>query len=131
MDSGVLSLRIELGTDADLDDEQCDRMTRQLRAELSELDLEFVTPAPAGAPPGAKGDPVTIGAIVVAIGAAGGALPELIATLRSWLERRSGRNRISVTIDGDTLELESATAAQREELVLAYVRRHAQQPGVG
>ncbi len=132
MDARVVSLRVELGADPDSDDEERDRMTRQLRAELADLDVESVTLAPGGPTPhGAKGDPVTIGAIVVALGAAGGMLPELIATLRSWLERRSGRNRISVTIDGDTLELENATVGQREDLVRAYVRRHGQQPGVG
>jgi hypothetical protein len=132
MDGRVLNLRIELEADAELDDEQRERMARQLRAEVVELDVESVTTAPTGPPPpGAKGDPVTIGALVVALGAAGGALPELIATLRSWLERRAGRNRISVTIDGDTLELENTTEAQRQDLVRAYVQRHAQQPGVG
>ena len=48
----------------------------------------------------------------------------LIETLRDWLGRHSGRHRISVTIDGDTIELERATAGQQRELVDAYVRRH-------
>jgi uncharacterized caspase-like protein len=41
----------------------------------------------------------------------------LVGTLRDWLDRQSGRHRISVTIDGDTIELDRASAAQRQELL--------------
>jgi hypothetical protein len=44
---------------------------------------------------------------------------------RDWLGRQSARHRISLTIDGDTIELESASAAERRDLVDAYIRRHA------
>ncbi len=124
--SDVVSVQLVLTPDPELDSEAGERLTRQLRAELAELDIESVCLAADGAAPdGAKGtDPVTLGAIIVALGASGGVFTALIETLRDWLGRHSRRHRISVTIDGDTLELERATAGQQRELVDAYLRRH-------
>ena len=75
--------------------------------------------------PAAKAaDPVTLGAIVVALSASGGVLPSLIATVQDWLSRSSKAHKITVTIDDDTIELDKATAGQQQALVDAYVRRH-------
>lgn len=123
---GVMSLELVLHADPELDPERGEHLVRGLRGELSRLDVESVAPVTAGPPPeGAKGpDPVTIGALIVALSASGGALTTLIGTLRDWLGRQSRRHRISVTIDGDTIELDGATAAQQRELLDAYIRRH-------
>jgi hypothetical protein len=122
---GVVSVLLVVGPDPEWDPEAGERLMRQLRAEIVELDVESVRPAPAGAAPaGAKGDPFTLGAVVVALSASGGVFPALIETLRGWLDRQSARHRISLTIDGDTIELEQASAAERRDLVDAYIRRH-------
>jgi Effector Associated Constant Component 1 len=123
---GVLSLRLVLEPDPESDPEVRERLIRQLRAELSELDVESADLAAGGpAPDNAKAaDPVSLGAIVVALSASGGVFTSVVETLRDWLGRHSGRHRIAVTIDGDTIELEQATAAQQDELVRAYVHRH-------
>ncbi|MGH3931105.1 MAG: effector-associated constant component EACC1, partial [Pseudonocardiaceae bacterium] len=122
----VVNLLLVLEPDPELDPEAGERLTRQLRGELAELDIESIGPAADGtAPDGAKGiDPVTLGAVIVALSASGGIFTTVIETLRDWLGRHSRRHRISVTIDGDTIELERATAGQQRELVDAYVRRH-------
>jgi hypothetical protein len=124
--SSVMRLRVVVDPDSELDSDVVERLARVLRAELVELDVESIVPATGGtAPDGAKGaDAVTLGAFVVALSASGGVFTALIETLRDWLGRQSGRLRISVTIDGDTIELERASVAQRQELVDAYVRRH-------
>ncbi|WP_328444085.1 MULTISPECIES: effector-associated constant component EACC1 [unclassified Amycolatopsis] len=116
-------LRLEAGDDADA--EELDRLARRLRAELGELDLDVLA-VPAGEPPeGAKAaDPVTIGTLVVAFSAAGGVFPGLVDTLRDWLGRQAGKHKITVTVDGDTVELERATVAERQQLIDAFVRRH-------
>jgi hypothetical protein len=110
----------ELGPDAG------ERLTRRLRAELAELDVESVALAvDEAAPAGAKGaDAVTVGALVVALSASGGVFAALIETIRDWLGRQSARHRICVTIDGDTIEMERASAGQQQALVNAYVQRH-------
>ncbi|MBP2056371.1 hypothetical protein J2Z21_009389 [Streptomyces griseochromogenes] len=121
-----MQLLLSIAFDPELDPEPAERLTRQLRAEIAELDIESVGPAHAeAAPDGAKGtDAVTLGAVVVALSASSGVFTTLIETLRDWLSRHSARHRISLTIDGDTIELERASAAERQELIDAYVRRH-------
>ena len=125
MGAADLSVTVVVLAD-DVDPENGDRLVRRLRAELAELDAESVTTIPAGTvPPGAKsGDPATLGAIVIALSATGGVFRALIDTVRDWLDRQPGGHRVSVTIDGDTIELERATAAEQRDLVEGYLRRH-------
>ncbi|MEU8632656.1 hypothetical protein AB0C38_10835 [Amycolatopsis sp. NPDC048633] len=105
-------------------DEELDRLARRLRAELGELDVDVLAVA-GDLPAGAKAaDPVTIGSLVVAFSAAGGVFPGVLETLREWLGRQAGKHRIKVTVDGDTVELERATSAERQQLIDAFVRRH-------
>lgn len=125
----VREVLLALAPDEESDAEDVERLMRRLRTELRELDVDVLRPVPVGElpelPPGAKGsDPVTVGAIVVALSASGGVFTVLIDTLRDWLGRQSARHRISVTIDGDTIELEHATAEERRELIDGFVRRH-------
>lgn len=110
-----MDVLLGLTPDGDADPEEVERLTARLRAELRGLDVEALRPLSDGAPPdGAKAvDPVTVGAVVLALSAPGGVLTSLVETLRDWLGRQSARNRISVTIDGDTLELEQASADER------------------
>ncbi|WP_030610725.1 effector-associated constant component EACC1 [Streptomyces fulvoviolaceus] len=112
--------------DPELDPEAGERVVRRLRAEVAALDVESVRfGAGVPAPPGTKGtDPVTLGAVIVALSASGGVFAALIDTVRDWLGRSSARHRVSVTIDGDTIELDRASDAEREALIDAYVRRH-------
>lgn len=118
--------RLVFVPDPELDPADVDRLLRSLRYEIDELDVESVTPVPGGpAPAGAKSaDPVTIGALLVAFSAAGGVFPALIETIRDWLNRHSGHSRVTLTIDGDTIELERASRPQQAQLVDAFIRRH-------
>ncbi|WP_405817054.1 hypothetical protein OG241_20925 [Streptomyces sp. NBC_01390] len=123
---GVVDVLVAVAPDPELDAEAGERTARQLRAEIAELDIESVRAVAAGpAPDGAKGaDAVTVGAIVVAVSASGGLLTTLVGTVRDWLSRSAARHRVSLTIDGDTIDLERATADERRELIEAYIRRH-------
>jgi hypothetical protein len=126
MSEGALRVLLRVEPAEELDPEAAERVVRRLRAEIAELDVESVATVPAGAvPAGAKGaDPVTMGAVVVALSASGGVLTGLVALLRDWLGRQPGKHRVTVTIDGDTIELERVSAAQQQALVDAYIRRH-------
>jgi hypothetical protein len=113
-----------LEPDDEADAEELDRLARRLRAELGELDVDLRA-VPGEAPEGAKAaDPVTVGSLMVAFSAAGGVFPGLVETLREWLGRQAGRHKIKMTIDGDTVELERATSAERQQLIEAFVQRH-------
>lgn len=122
----LLNALLSIAPDPELAPEAGERVTPLLRSEIAELNVELVHPGFSGtAPDGAKGtDAVTLGAIVVALSASGGVLTALIETLRDWLGRTSARHRVSLTIDGDTIELERASADERRDLVDAYIRRH-------
>lgn len=124
-----MDVLLRLAPAADADREETERLVARVRTELRELDLDALqlhTVPGTVAPAGAKGgvDPVTVGAVVLALSAPGGVLTALVETLRDWLGRQSARHRVSVTIDGDTIELERASADERRELVEAFVRRH-------
>jgi hypothetical protein len=126
VDDEVLRVAVRLETGPDVDAEEADTLARRLRAELGDLDADISTVAADGElPPGAKGvDPVTVGSLMVAFSASGGVFTGLVETLKDWLGRQNGKHRIKVTIDGDTLELERAAPAERQQLIDAYVRKH-------
>ena len=58
------------------------------------------------------------------LSAGGGVFVTVIATIRDWLGRRAGGHKITITVDGDTLELEQRDPAERAELIETFVRRH-------
>jgi hypothetical protein len=126
----VVDVLLELLADPESDEQERERLVRRLRAELTDLDLaievDTVRPAvSASAPEGTKGaDPVTLAAVVVALSASGGVFTAVIETIKDWLGRQADRHRVSITIDGDTIELTRATADQRQDLIDAFVRRH-------
>ncbi|MFJ2829303.1 hypothetical protein ACIPC1_17335 [Streptomyces sp. NPDC087263] len=122
----MVNVLLLVAPDPELDPEAGELLAHRLRAEIAELDVESVRPAPMDtAPDGAKGaDAVMLGAVVVALSASGGVFSTLVETLRDWLDRSSARHRVSLTIDGDTIELERASADERRDLVDAYIRRH-------
>lgn len=119
---------VEVSLDAGgIDDERLDRQTRMLRAELAEM--EGVESAALGrdssGTAGTKvADPITLGAIVLALSASGGVFTTLIETVRDWLGRQPGSHRVTVTIDGESIDVEAASDEQQRALVDAYIRRH-------
>ncbi|MER5925460.1 effector-associated constant component EACC1 [Streptomyces mirabilis] len=122
----VMQVLLVVTPDLEVDPEAAERVTRRLRSEIADLNVESVRPGPsAPTPDAAKGtDAVTVGAIIVALSASGGVFTALVETVRDWLERSSARHRVSLTIDGDTIELERASNSERRELIDAYIRRH-------
>jgi Effector Associated Constant Component 1 len=118
----LVVLEPEPGADA----EETDLLGRSLRRELRSLDVDDVSPVPAGeAPPGSKGvDAAAATELLVTLSASGGVFAMVVATVKDWLARRSGGHKITLTIDGDTLELDGASPAERAELIDTFVRRH-------
>lgn len=97
-----LTLLIDAGTDADA--EELDRLTRQLRAEILELEVESVEPMKgAPAPEGTKGvDPMILGALVVAVGPT--TLTKLLEFLHAWAMRREDRTvKLKIQTEGGAM----------------------------
>ena len=116
----MLDLTISLRDE--VDDEELDRLTRQLRDEIDELDVEAVGLAPGiELPPGAKGDPITIGSLVVALASAG-VFTGLIELLKSWALRREGRTVTLKARAGDReVELAYSPAETSPEEMTRFV----------
>lgn len=116
-----LTVVIERGPDVDL--EELDLLSHQLRDELLQLDIEDVEHLREGtAPPGSKAvDPAAVGAMVVTLAPA--VLPGVIGLLQSWLRGRPAAG-VKVTLGRDSLELTNATTEQVEQLTRAFLARH-------
>jgi hypothetical protein len=87
-------LLVTIHIDREIDSEELANATQQLRKELLETNVESVKLVrSAEAPDGARvADPVTIGALLIALSASGGVFTQLIGVLHDWLvqdEKRS------------------------------------------
>jgi len=86
----------------DLRDDELDTLTRQLLSELNDLDIESASLARGNElPEGSKGDPVTIGAIVLVV--LPSVLPKVVEFLQAWSLRGNGR---TVKFKGKGIEFE-------------------------
>jgi hypothetical protein len=113
----------EVGADA----EQLEELTRALRAEILTLDVESVVPRSGGeAPPGTRGvDAAAIGALVVSVAPALGALARLVTTVVDWLRRGGTQRTVRLKIGDDELELSGASSAMQQQLAMDWIRAHA------
>ena len=119
-----VTVHVSVRADADADDSETAEMRDQVRSMLAEHELDVTDGLPAAAAPaGAKGDPISIGSLVVVLAASGGVLTTLIGALQTWLARSSAR-QVIVEIDGDRLELTGATDQERQRLMAAWLDRH-------
>lgn len=117
-------LRIEL-FEPDADPATLDELTRTLRTELLDLDVDSITQPPASpAPEGSKGlELVAIGALLVQVKNSIPVITSVVSAVRSWLQRGTSPGRsLKITVDGRTLELTAATAEQQQQIVEEFVR---------
>lgn len=114
---------VEVGADA----EQLEELTRALRAEILTLDVESVVPRSGGeAPPGTRGvDAAAIGALVVSVAPALGALARLVTTVVDWLRRGGTQRTVRLKIGDDELELSGASSEMQQQLAMDWIRAHA------
>jgi hypothetical protein len=121
-----VELLVVLEPEAGADAEETDLLGRSLRRELRSLDVDDVTAVAAeAAPAGSKGiDAAAATQLLVTLSASGGVLAMVVATVKDWLARRSAGHKITLTVDGDTLELDGASPAERAQLIDTFVRRH-------
>lgn len=111
---GAIKLNVQV-TAEDATEDDIDLMTRQLLSELRDLDVESAQLTRGDpAPRGSKGDPFTIGSIVVEVLPV--AVPGLVKFLQAWVERGRGR---TVKFKGMGIEFEGS--AQDFEKLLAIL----------
>ena len=119
-------VRLQIGEE-DADPERLEELTRQLRAELLQLEVDDVRRLPTGpAPEGARAfDVLAVGGLAVTLAQSAGTLLTVLGTVRDWLARAGGATRtVRLELDGDALELSSVGAAEQERLIALFVSRH-------
>lgn len=121
---GMTQLRLAMEGDKDTDARELADLTSQLRRRLLELDVETVelVRRQEGVPTGAKPlDAVAIGALAVTVAPV--ALKAVVALVESWLKNRPVRS-VTLTIDGDSLELSKISRSEQRELMEAFIEKH-------
>ena len=115
-----LTLQINAG---EIDPESLDRLTRQLRSELLDLEIESIDFIQQDQlPEGAKAaDAVTLGALAVAV--LPNFLPKLLEYLQSWALRGEGRKvRVKSQIGDRCIELEYMPQAMSQQELKTLVQ---------
>jgi hypothetical protein len=120
---------LELYDSGDSTAEETEGRTQGLRSELLDLDeVADVSRASAGPPPpGSRGlDIAALGALVVAVEPTIGALSRIVSVVRDWLAHRGGGEHagesVRITVNGQSIELGAATAAQQQALVDEFIQ---------
>ena len=111
--------------------DRVDEMTRQLRRELLQLDVDdVVTPRGGEAPRGSRGwDMAETGALLVTLGQSATALRAVVDAVRNWRVRCRERPTIRLVIDGDVLEISEATPDQTARSFELFADRHSSNRG--
>jgi len=119
-----LAAVLDAGPDSDA--EELAELTRRLRGELLDLDVDAVEPATAGAAPaGAKAvELLAIGGLVIRFAMRSEVLRSVVDATGAWLSRQQGRS-VKLTLDGDTLEVTGVSSDEQRRLVDLWVARHA------
>jgi hypothetical protein len=112
--------------DASYDAEELADLTRRLRSELLDLDIDSVEPVAGGeAPAGAKGvELLAIGGLVVRFVLRAEVLRSVAHTAAAWVGRQRARS-VKLTLDGDVLEVTGLSSAEQSRLIEVWVARHA------
>ena len=119
-----LAAVVDAGPDSDA--EELAELTRRLRGQLLELDVDTVEPATGGeAPAGSKGvELMAIGGLVIQFAMKSEVLKSVVDATTAWLGRQQGRS-VKLTLDGDTLEVTGVSSDEQRRLVDLWVARHA------
>ncbi len=113
-------LQIDAGPDADR--EELAELTLRLRDDLRDQDVGSVELARSGdAPPGAKGDAVEWGTLLVGV-VSSGALTAVLTTANSWVGRQR-RGRVRVKIGEDELVLSGMPSEEQRRLIDHWLAR--------
>jgi hypothetical protein len=98
-----------------------------LRQELLSLDVRTVEPYREGeAPDGTRGALAAIaGVLSVSLAPGLQVLGSVVAVVREWLRRAGDGRTVKLTIDNDVIELTGTSDELQQQLVDAFVRRHA------
>jgi len=122
-DTGIPRIQLQIDSDNQLLPDELDRLTRLLRRDLSELEVESVEfTHSSSVPTGAKSvEAVALGSLAIAVLPV--AIPKVIEFLRDWLMRGENRTlKLKLQVGGNAAEIEcnpSTIATNDIELLVA------------
>ena len=115
--NNVLNLQLQVHED-DADAERIEQLTRTLIRQLRELDIELIDRMTEGQAALGKGDPLTIGTVLLALSVA--SIPSLVALLQRWV---GDNRRVSVEApNGVKLEFTPKKRYSEDEIVALIER---------
>jgi hypothetical protein len=101
------------------DEQEVAELSQSLREDLVGLGVESVKQARGGeAPVGSKGDPLTLGTLVVTLGPT--ALAGLITILQSWLTRHE-RNSLTLQSKGRTITVKGPLSKDQQQVITEWL----------
>jgi len=125
MSGNNIQLTVTLDAEPDTDAEDLERLTRQLRDELSELDVQanFVAGGPAPANTKA-GDVIEWGTLLLTLAASGGVITTLINAIQAWLTNRNQPAAVTVEMGGDKLQITGNPTDEQQRIIEAFLHRN-------
>ena len=125
MSGNNIQLTVTLDAKPDTDAEDLERLTRQLRDELSELDVQADLVTGGSAPANTKaGDVIEWGTLLLTLAASGGVITALINAIQAWLTNRNQPATITIETGGDKLQITGNPSPEQQQLVKAFLHRH-------
>ena len=121
----AFQLILRIDTESRGEAEELESITRQLRKELLELDVEAIDFANTGEMPtkAKAGAPIDWSTLILTLAASGGVITTIIGVAQSWLARHEKRS-IALEIDGDRLEITGISSEEQQNLTNAWLSRH-------
>lgn len=107
-------VEVRVSTDHGVNEKKCVKALQQLRKELAGEELptqDVVEPSD--------------GSVAIAVALMGeGAEQTVVAVLGDWIRRRKNPATVTLTLEGDSIEVDRPTSEEREEALTAFLARH-------
>lgn len=121
---GEAKIGIVVGAGPDVDDEELDQLSRQLRHELLTLDVDRIDRAAARPSPiGARSPGADLAETLILTVSNSAGVVALVAVLRDWVNRRRGRS-ISMRLGKDQIDVAEVAPDDQAKLIEAWIRAH-------
>ncbi len=122
----LLRVKLLLDGGADIDAQEVDRLTGQLRRQLLKLDVHSVDWVLEGEAPRATRAPdaIAVGALAVAFVAHSPEMLKLVvAAVQSWLASHQGRS-VELQLAGESLKVSGISSEDQRRLIELFVAHH-------
>ena len=121
----MIKLLLQVQSAADCDRDELDELTQQLKSELLETSVDSIEPVISPEQPvGTRvGDPMTVGQLLITLGAAGGVLTTFVGAIRDWALRGEKRS-VTIEMNGDKLTVTELSEDNQQSLINAWIVRH-------